>query len=137
MDRDAQHLRWLVLGHYVLAALTVLGALPFIPCATTVALLTRLTHTLLPPELFPREAVAELIRYTLWSVFAMSLVHASVVAYIGWCLAQHRHHLLCLLFSAMNCLMVPFGTALGIFAILVLARPTVKQLFTKPAPKKA
>jgi hypothetical protein len=31
--------------------------------------------------------------------------------------------------AAMNCLQFPFGTALGVFTFIVLARPTVKSSY--------
>jgi hypothetical protein len=37
----------------------------------------------------------------------------------------------CFLVSILNCFLLPVGTALGVFAIFVLNRPSVKTLFEK------
>ena len=44
------------------------------------------------------------------------------------CLGKRRHHTLCLVVAVLSCLMIPFGTLLGVFTLVVLSRPTVKQL---------
>lgn len=44
-------------------------------------------------------------------------------------LAVRRNHMFCLVISGINCLVVPIGTILGVFTIVVLLRPSVKRLF--------
>jgi hypothetical protein len=65
---------------------------------------------------------------------------ASMVILTGWTvsfciflagryLRQYRHYTFCLVVAGILCILVPFGTALGIFTIIVLVRPSVKTLF--------
>jgi hypothetical protein len=131
MDRDADHLRVLAICHYVLAALTALSAIPLLPGFAVSGLTLRLLQALVPPEV-PRDLIEQLVRTIFWSVFLLTLLHASIVAYIGWCLARRKHRLLSLVFSCFNLLMVPLGTVLGVFTLVVLLRPSVKKLFTAP-----
>ena len=44
-------------------------------------------------------------------------------------LAVRRNHTFCLVISGINCIIFPIGTALGVFTIVVLLRPSVKRLF--------
>lgn len=48
-------------------------------------------------------------------------------------LANGRRRTLCQVISAINCISIPFGTLLGIFTLLVLARPSVAAYFNRPA----
>jgi hypothetical protein len=48
----------------------------------------------------------------------------------GRCLAQRRNHMYCLIVAGvMAALCTPFGTILGVFTIIVLMRPSVKEAF--------
>ncbi|MGH8080762.1 MAG: hypothetical protein ACREP7_09310 [Lysobacter sp.] len=44
-------------------------------------------------------------------------------------LRQRRSHLFCIVASAISCALMPFGTLLGVFAVIVLSKPQVKALF--------
>ena len=59
---------------------------------------------------------------------------------IGWCvsacillagrkLQRRTSHTFCFLVACVECLFIPFGTILGVFSIIVLNRPPVKELF--------
>ncbi len=76
------------------------------------------------------------------------LVVAVVV--LGWALlsflnarytSERKNRTFCLVASSLQCLGIPLGTALGIFGLVMLTRPRVKELFegrwqpvTPPAP---
>jgi hypothetical protein len=44
-------------------------------------------------------------------------------------LARKQRYTYCLVMAVITCLSFPFGTALGVFTIVVLMRPAVKQMF--------
>src|ERR1019366_1930569 len=46
----------------------------------------------------------------------------------GRCLTQQKHLGFCFAVACVECLHVPMGTALGVFTIIVLIRPSVKAL---------
>ena len=54
---------------------------------------------------------------------------ALCVAIAGRRLARNRNYAYCLVVAGVECIFMPFGTVLGVFTIVVLMRPTVKQLF--------
>ena len=57
-----------------------------------------------------------------------------LTAYAGRCLQRRQHRLFTYIMAGVNCLHVPFGTALGVCTFLVLQRPTVEALYHPPAP---
>jgi hypothetical protein len=69
------------------------------------------------------------------------IVIAGTVILCGWTLAfcifiagrnlkKRKHYMYCLVIAGLSCLFMPFGTVLGVFTIIVLTRPGVKeQLF--------
>jgi hypothetical protein len=66
--------------------------------------------------------IAGIMIVAMWS-FAIVLLCA------GRCLQERRRHTFCLVVAGLECMMMPFGTVLGVFTIIVLLRPAVRQLF--------
>ena len=54
--------------------------------------------------------------------------------FAGWRLAQRRARPFCLWVAAVNCFFFPFGTALGIFTLVVLSRPEAREAFASASP---
>jgi hypothetical protein len=54
---------------------------------------------------------------------------AGLIIHAGLCLSRRRRPTFCMIIAAINCIFVPIGTVLGVFTILVLSRPSVKELF--------
>jgi hypothetical protein len=56
-------------------------------------------------------------------------------ALAGWFLLKKKHHMFCVVMGGVACTFTPLGTALGVFTIIMLMKPTVKALFgiTEPA----
>jgi hypothetical protein len=69
----------------------------------------------------------------LWMLTAWSLAGLLVVA--GRSLAQRRRRILCLVTAGLAAVMcMPFGTVLGVFTIIVLMRPSVREAFEASTP---
>jgi hypothetical protein len=66
---------------------------------------------------------------SLFIVLGWSYSIGMVIA--GLRLRQRRAYIYCIIMAALSCASVPFGTCLGVFTIIVLVRPSVKQLFEK------
>ncbi|QDT40642.1 hypothetical protein Pan241w_07000 [Gimesia alba] len=49
----------------------------------------------------------------------------------GQSLARYENYQYCLIVATLECLIIPFGTFLGIATILVLRRKSVRELFSK------
>ena len=68
------------------------------------------------------------------------IIVATVLILLGWalaiamflsgrCVARRTRYMYCFVVAGVECLMMPFGTVLGVFTIIVLSRPSVKALF--------
>jgi len=135
MNDDQQHLRLLSIFHYVVAGFAaVFACLPLIHLAIGIAFLTGKIDGAHDPENAGRLVGGFLVGIA--SVFLLlgwTLVGLLVLA--GRSLARHRRYTLCLVMAAISCAFMPFGTVLGVFTLIVLLRPGVKELFgEEPAP---
>ena len=70
------------------------------------------------------------------SVFILcGLALATAIAFAGRNLQLQRRHTYCLVVAGLSCMLMPFGTVLGVFTLIVLLRPGVKVLFeTRTTP---
>lgn len=50
----------------------------------------------------------------------------------GQSLAQHEQYEFCMLVAIFECLLIPIGTFVGLWTIMVLRRPSVRALFKAP-----
>jgi len=127
-SQDRQHLDLLGIFHYILAGLTGLFSLfPIIHLMIGVAMVTgKLDHS------DPGAAIAGWFFIVFAAVFILcGLVIAVLMALAGGYLRQRRHYTFCLVIAAIECMLIPFGTVLGVFTLIVLMRASVKPLFTK------
>lgn len=127
-NRDKDHLTILAIMHYVMSALFGLGALfPIIYLIIGLVILNGGFET------NGREAPPPAVGWFLIGFAAIAITFgltiASCVAVAGRKLQTRRNHLYCLIIAAIQCLFMPLGTALGIATIIVLLRPSVKELF--------
>lgn len=130
---DAGHLRLLAIFHGVFAALGVLF-LGFL-----------LLHYVLMSQVFSNPKFwqnghgtippAEMFMFFKWFyVFAgvMIVVGMALNAVSGWCIARRQARTFSLVIAGLNCLQVPFGTALGVFTLVVLLRDSVREVYEAP-----
>ena len=129
-SQDDQHLRLLAIFHYVLGGLMALGAcFPIIHLAVGLAMMSGRfgppTPGEPPPELFGAIFVgvgagAILLGWTM----------ALCILFAGRSLSQRRRYVFCMVMAGlMMVICIPLGTGLGVFTIIVLQRPSVKQAF--------
>ncbi|WP_265594829.1 hypothetical protein [Haloferula sp. BvORR071] len=114
---DANHLRILSLSYFIAGGLYAFGALPLIKCV--VSEWTGRLHASGAATLF-------------WVLCILGVVLLPVVC--GICLNKRKCRGFCIVVAALSCLKFPFGTALGVFTIIVLCRPSVIALFEGRAP---
>lgn len=130
MGAPREDLRLLSIFHWVLAGVaTLFSALPVLYLAMGVAVLHgRFGDQRAPPQPFGWVMIAFGTAF-----IVMGLGYAAVVAYAGRCLARTRHWTFVIVVAALSCAFFPFGTALGVFTIIVVSRPEVKFLFQPQA----
>ena len=129
MNQDQEHLRLLSLFHYVYAGLAALFA-----CIPIIHLLMGLLMVTKPEFFGPGKnqppAALGWVFIIIGSFFIFcGWLFAALVAWSGHCLGRRKNYTFCLVMAGVACLFMPFGTALGVFTIIVLARPSVKALF--------
>ena len=62
-------------------------------------------------------------------MIAIGWVFAGLLMAAGRFLSKRKHYTFCFVMAFVECLFIPMGTALGIFTIIILMRPSVKQAF--------
>jgi hypothetical protein len=126
MNQDGEHLRLLSVFHYVLGGVTAFfGCFPIIYLAVGIAALTgRMEVHGGPPEAFGWLFVA--VGATLITL-AWGLAAAMVLC--GRNLVVRRAYMYCLIVAGVECVLMPIGTVLGVFSIIVLMRPSVRRAF--------
>jgi hypothetical protein len=130
MRQDLEHLRLLSAFHYVVAALAALFSIfPVLHLVLGLGLMTgRLQRRADPAASF---IGCFFVAFAALAIL-LGLAYAACMLIAGRNLAQHRHYLFCLVMAGISCAFVPFGTALGVFTILVLTRESVRELFGRP-----
>jgi hypothetical protein len=130
-NQDQEQLKLLSIFHYVVGVLAAIFSCFFIIHLVIgiIAIVSPQsmagTHSEPPPAFFGWlfAAIGGGMLLLGWT-FAVCLIVA------GRFLSQRKKHLFCLVMAGVSCLFVPLGTALGVFSIIVLTRPSVKELFT-------
>jgi hypothetical protein len=130
-EQDAEHLRLLSIFHYVVAGMQALFAsFPIIHLAIGLGMVFFPDKMEggkggLPPAFIGWFFVAFA---GAWIVFGWTLAVCMVVA--GRSLRQRKRYIFCLVTAGVGAaICMPFGTVLGVFTIIVLMRPSVKESF--------
>ena len=136
--RDDENLNLLAIFHYVMAGILSLGIIFIIFHYMVVSVFV------LNPEIWeansassgggPSAPPAELgmmIRgmYTFSALVVVILVGINIAA--ARFLKKRKNRTFILIVSGFNCMNLPFGTALGIFAFIVLMKPHIADLFER------
>lgn len=142
MQEDNEHLRLLSIFHYVVGGVSALFSLvPIIYIAMGVFMLIN------PAGAFPKmpaefssmepEVAAAMppawfgwIFVVLGALFLiLGMAFSLLIVFTGKWMMQRRHHTVCVVMGAIACAFFPFGTALGVFSLIVLNRSSVKDQF--------
>ncbi|MBI3852172.1 MAG: hypothetical protein HY298_18095 [Verrucomicrobia bacterium] len=134
MNQDAEQLGLLSIFHYVVGGMMALFAcIPILHITIGILMIVSPafwgSHGNAPPPFLGWFFVILGGVFVLigWSV-------AALVICSGRNLSRRKHYLYCLVVAGVSCMFIPFGTVLGVFTIIVLLRPTVKELFQETGP---
>jgi hypothetical protein len=128
MNEDQEHLRLLSVFHYVVAGL--MGLFSLIPVLHLVIGIAMITGAIGDSGGDPGATLFGWFFALFAGTFIlMGLSTAACVALTGRFLAQRRHYTFCFVMECVGCMFVPFGTVLGVLGLIVLLRPSVKELF--------
>jgi len=134
MNRDEEHLKLLSIFHYVAGGLT--GFFACIPIFHLIFGIVMLVIGL-------TETSGEEVFAVLLFGFFFALIPAFFIL-CGWTLAvcliisgrylaRKERYKFCFAIACISCVLIPYGTVLGVFTIIVLMRPSVKELFVEAA----
>ncbi len=132
--QDEQHLKTLPIFYYILAGFSLL-----LGCLGLTYVVFGAVIALLPDEVIssdpnaPPAGVIKLLGLGLAAIGGLLVVAQLVVAVLqflaGRFIARRRHRMFCLVIAGLVCLLVPLGTALGIYTFVILTRPSVIERF--------
>lgn len=129
MTADADHLKLLAIFHFVVAGFAV------------VAILFLCLHYALMTALFTNPKIAQQpdthqlreffgILQWFYALAGALLVMGGLANLVsGLWIRARRHRVFSLIVAGLNCVQIPFGTALGVFTIIVLVRDSVVELY--------
>ena len=128
--RDEEHVRLLSIFHFVFGGLALFG-MGFL-CVHYAIMHTIFSNPemwksqtqALPPKAF---LGAFIWFYLFMGVILLTGLVLNVLS--GLFLWQKRHRVFSLVIGGLNCLHMPFGTALGVFTIIVLSHESVRELY--------
>lgn len=135
--RDREHLKLLSIFHFVFAGLALAGigflcVHYFIMHAvfSNPELWKTQKDSMPPPKAF-------LDAFVWFYVFMGGILLTGLVLNVlsGLFLRQKRHRVFSLVIGGLNCLQIPFGTALGVFTIIVLGRESVRGMYSDETAK--
>jgi hypothetical protein len=128
---DAEHLRLLTIGHYVAGGLHIAFASLFI--FHFVFALAAATN----PDFFganqqaqngPPSGFFNIFAWVIGFFILAGWTFGGLTIFSGRCIKSRIHHTLSLVVAAFNALVIPVGTALCVCSMIVLSRPSVKNL---------
>jgi hypothetical protein len=129
--QDAEHLHLLSIFHWIVAGISALCSLfPIFHLAMGIAMASG--H--LPDKEGFTRLMGWFFIFFAGGFICFGLVYSVCLAYAGQCLAKRRNRTYCLVIAAFSCMFFPFGTALGVFTIVVLSRDSVRALFDGAPP---
>ncbi|HEY5909693.1 MAG TPA: hypothetical protein VJA21_03715 [Verrucomicrobiae bacterium] len=128
--RDREHVKLLGIFHFVFAGLAFVGiGFLFVHYSIMHTVFSnpemwKSQQQAMPPKAF---LDAFIWFYLFMGVLLLTGLVLNVLS--GLFLLQKRNRLFSLIIGGLNCLQIPFGTALGVFTILVLSRDSVHQMY--------
>jgi hypothetical protein len=130
MDRDEEHLRLLSIFHYIVAALGGLFSLfPLIYTAMGIFFVVMSHRGAVKPNEAPPEFVGWFFIVFGSVFFLVGLALSICILITGRSITRRKHYWFSFVVACVECIFMPFGTVLGVFTIIVLARESVKRLF--------
>lgn len=70
-------------------------------------------------------------------IFLVGVAILFCIILAGQSLSRHESYEFCMMVAIFECLLIPLGTIIGIWTILVLRRPSVRALFKSPPPQES
>ena len=126
-SKDAEHLGLLAILHYVFGGFHILISCVGIVHITIGLLMS--TNSAMFGNNPPPSWVGTLLMVIGGVVILLGWAWGICVIYSGRCIARRQHRTFSIVIAALSCASFPFGTALGIFTLIVLLSDSVRRLY--------
>jgi hypothetical protein len=137
---DQEHLRLLALLHYIAGGLTIAFSSLFIVHTLFFAFLAShpqwiADHRLHQVAIQPF-ALMRMLAFVMGSVVVLGIAFGVAQILSGRFIARRRYRGISLGVAILNLLLIPYGTLLGVFTLVVLARDNVRDLYLQAQRQK-
>ena len=130
MNQDEDYLKLLSIFHYVAGGLTgFFSCIPIVHLLIGIVMLVAGVAGTPDNERLPFLIVGFVFTLVAGLAILCGWTLAICMIISGRRLARRIHYKFCFVIACISCAFMPFGTVLGVFTIIVLVRPTVKELF--------
>jgi len=129
MDKDLEHLKLLSIFHYIVGGLASFCGLLWILYIVAGVILVIASGSMAGDDRMGASiggVVAIIVGVFLFALFE---AYGILCIVAGRKYAKQEGYRFCFVLAVFTCLNFPLGTALGVFAIMVLNRPSVKALY--------
>lgn len=139
MDDNLHYLKLLSVFHYVVGGIAALFAcIPAVHLILGISLIVA-SRSAGSGNDVPPEFIGWVFALFGGAFIILGWTFAACVITAGRSLARRTRYTFCLVMGCVECIFMPFGTVLGVFTIIVLSKPDVKEVFdgTSPAGARA
>jgi hypothetical protein len=126
---DNEHLRVLSIVHYIWGGLCALMSCILIIHFVIGLIIATAPQVFGGPGQGPPPFVGLLMSAFAGCFMLLGWLFGGLTIYSGVCMKNRKHRTLSLVMAVVNCPSIPFGTAVGIFTLIVLSRESVKKLY--------
>jgi hypothetical protein len=134
---DEEHLRLLRIGYFIQGGATLVMCL-FGLLYVFLGLFAFRSFPNTPGTSYPPVAMGYIFAW-MGGLFTLAGVAFATLQFLtARALRLRRSRALCMVTAGLSCIFVPYGTALGVFTLIVLGRPSVRDSFNEgPVPPAA
>jgi outer membrane lipoprotein-sorting protein len=130
-QRNREHLKLLSIFHFVFAGLALVGiGFLFVHYLIMHTVFSNVEMWQSQTQAMPPKALLDAFIWFYLFMGVLLLTGLVLNVLSGLFLLQKRNRLFSLIIGGLNCLQIPFGTALGVFTIIVLSRDSVRNLYS-------
>lgn len=131
-NQDEQYLKLLSIFHYVVGGLV--GLFACFPIFHLIAGIFIMVASFTEPQSGPPLFFGLFFVLIAGSFIFVGWAFAICIILAGVFLARRKNYMFCLVMAGVECMFTPFGTVLGVFTIITLVRPSIKEMFDSKAP---
>jgi hypothetical protein len=129
--RDCEHLKLLAIFHFVFGGLALVGiGFLFVHYFIMHTLFSNPDMWKSQTQAMPPKAFLDAFIWFYLFMGVLLLTGLVLNVLSGLFLLHKRNRVFSLIIGGLNCLQIPFGTALGVFTIIVLSRDSVRELYS-------